>query len=88
MDRTSALKEFGALIRDARSRAGKTQLSLGVELGFANGQFISNLERGLRPLPPKHIPGIARAIGFDQDDLMARLLAIHKLRIRERSEGK
>lgn len=84
MDRDLALKEFGASLRKARKIVGKTQLSLGVELGFESGQFVSNLERGLRSLPPKYIPKLSIALQIDQDDVLDRLLRIHCLRITER----
>lgn len=79
------MKELGDLIRSARKKAGQTQHSLGAQLGFSGGQFISNLERGLQVLPPRHIPKIANALGLEQDVLLNALLDIQACRIRNKS---
>lgn len=81
------MKQLGDLIRVARRKAGQTQHSLGAQLGFSGGQFISNLERGLQLLPPRHIPKIANALGIEQDVLLNALLEINAVRIRSKSSA-
>lgn len=87
MERSEGLKRFGQFIRGARKGAGLTQLALGAELGFSGGQFVSDLERGVRALPPEHIPRLSRAISVDQNDILNRLVEVQSERIRERSKG-
>lgn len=79
-----ALKEFGTMLKRAREEAGMSQFALGVELGLGNGQFISNIERGLRALPAKHIHHIAGALNLSENDLTDHLIRVHALRISER----
>jgi transcriptional regulator with XRE-family HTH domain len=84
MDRKAALKDFGDMIRSAREKAGMTQLALGFELGFQNGQFISNLERGMRALPPKHVAKLSRTLSLQESIVIEHLLNIRKAMILER----
>lgn len=83
MDQNTAQKNFGALIKAARVKAGMTQRSLGAELGFRSGQFIMAIEKGNRLIPPRHVPHLARVLAIEQDELVKRLLEIHVLRPRQ-----
>ena len=40
-------KQFGLFFQKARLNAGFTQCHISSELGFKNGQYVSNFERGL-----------------------------------------
>ena len=84
MAKDLALKEFGSMLKKAREQAGLSQFALGVHLGLDNGQFISNIERGLRALPAKHIHHIASALNLSENDLTDHLIRVHALRISER----
>lgn len=44
-----------------REKAGLTQAELAGKLGVDN-QFISNIERGICPLPPKHFKVLSRML--------------------------
>ena len=45
----------GLIIRSYREKLGKSQGQTARVLGYKNGQFVSNLERGLCGLPIKNI---------------------------------
>lgn len=58
-----ARKQLGATLADLRKAAGLSQPQLAGKLGY-NGQFISNIERGVC-YPPKHqLRKYAEALGI------------------------
>ncbi|MCM2279647.1 MAG: helix-turn-helix transcriptional regulator [Oligoflexia bacterium] len=64
----------GGFIRQKREALGLSQRALG--LLFAppvTTQFISNLERGVTPLPPNHVPTLTKALQVNEGELMALL---------------
>ena len=75
--------EPGQIIRQARQASGVSQLTLALELGFTNGQFISNIERGLSPLPPKYVGRISDRLGIDREILIDALIAEERTQILE-----
>ena len=46
-------KEFGVFLREKRVKAGLTQKDMSEMCGYDSAQYISNIERGLCPIPPK-----------------------------------
>ena len=81
MDSAQEMKNLGQMIRLARQKAGMTQLSLGVELGFKSGQPISELERGVKTLSVRHIPHMARSLGIAQEQIIEHLVQVQRARI-------
>ncbi len=64
----------GAFIRQRREAVGLSQRALGLLFAPAvTTQFISNLERGVTPLPPAHIPTLCRALQINETELLAML---------------
>jgi len=64
----------GAFIRQRREAVGLSQRALGLLFSPAvTTQFISNLERGVTPLPPAHIPTLCRALQISEAELLALL---------------
>lgn len=55
-------KHVAVLIRNSRKLAGLTQIGLSRQLGFQNGQFISNIERGRASVPVKHVRKLSRLL--------------------------
>lgn len=52
----------GTLIKRKRMTLKLSQKELSEVLGFNNSQFISNVERGLANLPPKHFNAVAKKL--------------------------
>jgi transcriptional regulator with XRE-family HTH domain len=64
-------KLVGAYIRDRRESLGLSQKALGQLFQPAvTTQFISNIERGVTPLPPSHIATLARALSVSETELL------------------
>lgn len=68
----------GIFLRHARVDAGLTQKQMAEKLKLKNGQAISNIERGLSPLPPKHLKKIARLVKVEPQDLLFMALKEQK----------
>ncbi len=67
-------KLVGQFIRQRREALGLSQRALG--LLFAppvTTQFISNIERGVTPLPPAHVPTLVQALQASETELLALL---------------
>lgn len=64
------------LIRNARLRKGIGQAELGALLGYTpNGQFVSNIERGLARVPVDKIVATARILGISPEEIRDALIA-------------
>lgn len=55
-------KELGKLIRIQRETVGLSQGEVAHALRLATAQSISNIERGVSPLPPKKIRALSRVL--------------------------
>lgn len=53
------------LITTARKNAGITQDELANGLGWSNGQFVSNIERGIATVPDIYMKRLARILNID-----------------------
>ena len=70
MDRAPAIDP--TVLREARERAGLTQLQLATRVGVVGGERISSWERGLsRPRTPKVLHAVARALRVKPESLLA-----------------
>ena len=75
-------KLVGALIRKQREALGLSQRALGQLFNPpVTTQFISNVERGVTPLPPAHVPTLTQALKISEDDLMALLEREYTLKL-------
>lgn len=64
----------GNFIRQKREALGLSQRALGLMFTPpVTTQFISNVERGVTPLPPAHIPTLTRALQVNELEFMALL---------------
>ena len=64
-------KLVGSYIRERRESLGLSQKALGQLFQPAvTTQFISNIERGVTPLPPTHIATLARALSVAEAELL------------------
>lgn len=67
-------KLVGTYIRQRREALGLSQRALGLLFSPpVTTQFISNLERGVTPLPPNHVPTLTKALSVSEGELMSLL---------------
>ena len=67
-------KLVGHFIRQRREVLGLSQRALGLLFTPAvTTQFISNIERGVTPLPPAHVPTLTQALRVSEEELMVLL---------------
>lgn len=65
---------IGQFIRTRREALGLSQRALGqLFTPTVTTQFISNIERGVTPLPPIHVGTLSRALGVAENELLALL---------------
>ncbi len=64
------------LIKEARLKHPKrySQTELSAKLGYKNGQFISNIERGLCSVPVKSLALLVETLNLDSRELKEALL--------------
>src|SRR6476659_2597517 len=64
----------GNFIRQRRESLGLSPRALGLLFNPpVTTQFISNVERGVTPLPPAHVPTLVKALMVTEEDLMGLL---------------
>jgi hypothetical protein len=75
-----SFKNIASLIRTKRINHPKnySQSDLSLLLGYKNGQFISNVERGLCNVPLKMMKRISDVLDIMPDDIKAAILKDHE----------
>lgn len=68
---------IAALVRTKRADHPKelSQTDLSTLLGYKNGQFISNVERGLCSVPLKKLPELCSALSIPRDEVINALVS-------------
>lgn len=75
----------GGYIRSRREAIGLSQRALGLLFTPAvTTQFISNVERGVTPLPPTHVPTLAKALNVAEHEMMNLLEKEYSLKLNGR----
>jgi transcriptional regulator with XRE-family HTH domain len=75
----------GSYIRQRREVLGLSQRALGLLFTPAvTTQFISNVERGVTPLPPAHVPTLSKALQVSEADIMSLLEREYSAKLTER----
>lgn len=69
----SKIESVGDFIKVKRIESGLSQGQLGKKLGFSNGQFISNIERGLCSIPLEKCKLLCEALNISKAPLKAIL---------------
>jgi transcriptional regulator with XRE-family HTH domain len=71
-----SFKNIANLVRTKRINHTKnySQSELSAVLGYKNGQFISNVERGLCSLPPKMMKKISEVLEISPDEIKTAIL--------------
>lgn len=74
-----SFKNIATLVRMKRIGHPKnySQSDLSLLLGYKNGQFISNVERGLCNVPLKMMKRISEVLDINPDELKAAILKDH-----------
>jgi transcriptional regulator with XRE-family HTH domain len=68
------MKLVGQFVRQRRESLGLSQRALGQLFDPpVTTQFISNVERGVTPLPPAHIPTLVKALLVSEQELLSLL---------------
>lgn len=67
-------KNIAKLVTSIRTDAKMSQVEFSKMLGYRNGQFISNVERGLCALPAKTIPIICSKLDFEKSTLVNAMI--------------
>jgi transcriptional regulator with XRE-family HTH domain len=75
-----SFKNIATLIRSKRIGHTKnySQSDLSLLLGYKNGQFISNVERGLCNVPLKMMKKIAEVLDINPEELKSAILKDHE----------
>jgi transcriptional regulator with XRE-family HTH domain len=75
----------GTFLRQKRETLSLSQRQLGMKFEPpVTTQFISNLERGVTPLPPHHVPTLARELRIEESELLALLEREYAQKINDR----
>jgi transcriptional regulator with XRE-family HTH domain len=70
IESSKKLKYVGEFVRSKREELGMSQRELGKCFDPpVTTQFISNIERGVTPLPPIHVPVLARVLKVSESEL-------------------
>ena len=74
---------IGKLIKESReaSKPVVSQSKLSSELGYRNGQFISNVERGICSIPLDKVKKVADVLSIDAEDIKEALVDDYKSKI-------
>lgn len=82
MDSPKRPKLVGNFIRQKREALNLSQRALGLLFDPpVTTQFISNVERGVTPLPPAHVPTLTRALQVSEAEMMGLLEKEYTLKL-------
>jgi transcriptional regulator with XRE-family HTH domain len=70
------VKAFGQFLKNAREKAGVTQLEVSNALGYSAAQFVSNWERGLSYPPMKAVIPLAKLYKIKPDILVEWIIDV------------
>lgn len=79
--RLGEFKSIAGLVRSNRKSVGISQGTLSTRLGFKNGQFISNIERGLCSIPFRDIEPLSRELKIDKALIIEAMITDYKNRL-------
>lgn len=67
-------KNIGQLVKNTRDAKGISQTQLSKELGYKNGQFVSNIERGICSIPFEKILKLSNLLGLESQSIKDAIL--------------
>jgi transcriptional regulator with XRE-family HTH domain len=80
-------KNVATVVRKRRNELNISQQALSDMLGYRNGQFVSNVERGLCSVPTKKVKEVAELLKLDPEDLIEAILADKEKELRDECYG-
>lgn len=72
---------IGKVIKEGRESAKISQSKLSSQLGYRNGQFISNVERGICSIPLDKVGKVASVLSLNSDVIKEALLQDYELKV-------
>lgn len=72
-------KAVGELVKNARISKGLSQCAVSNILGYKNGQFISNIERGLSSVPDEKLKVTCEILSIEFNDMLNAKMKDFKL---------
>lgn len=75
-------RNVATLVRKARNQSNYSQEVLSTILGYTNGQFVSNIERGLCSVPTKKAQELCEVLDICPEDLIEAVLADKEAELR------
>jgi transcriptional regulator with XRE-family HTH domain len=85
IEQLKKIRIVGDFIKNKRESKGLSQKALGLMFDPAvTTQFISNMERGVTPVPPVHIPVLSKILEFSELELMTLLEQEYALKLNKR----
>lgn len=73
----------GILIKNYRKKSSMSQGFLAKKLGYSNGQFISNWERGVAPIPVHKVREICKLLDIDVDKFKKTMIDEFKAKMEQ-----
>jgi transcriptional regulator with XRE-family HTH domain len=67
-------KFLGKFIKTIRQDAGVSQAELAKAMGLKTAQSVSNIERGISPLPPRKIKVLAKTVRLHPEWIVDRMV--------------
>jgi len=87
--KTKKFTQFAHVVKEARLRRGWSQESLDVLMGFkSNGQYISQVERGLQAIPARRLRDLSTHLETDIEAFIEALGDDYEAQIREIAHDK
>jgi transcriptional regulator with XRE-family HTH domain len=78
--------QLGHLVKEYRRKSNISQIHLAKKLGYKNGQFVSNMERGLCNVPFSKVGELAKELNIPTDIIIDRMAEDFKANIRDTVE--
>ena len=79
-----AFSHIAQVLKEGRLGAELSQNDLAKIMGFKNGQFVSNIERGKCSLPAKNIVKLCKVLSLDFGHVVEGMTADYKFRITQK----
>lgn len=83
MSNARTFSHVAVLIKDKRMKTAMSQSELSTKMGYKNGQFISNVERGICSLPGKKILIASELLNISRTELMTAIMKDYELTLRD-----
>lgn len=85
-----SFSQIAHVVRNSRTNHPKSysQTELSQMLGYRNGQFISNVERGLCSVPKKKLKKLAQILDIDKTELFTAVLEDDRTTLENYWDGK